>query len=240
MFRCSNALRERSLVFMHDVCHRCGGELAQATGESPFCPHCGAPQLRLSIDNQTAADPAASGTVSTGALPPPRPRQVDWKAAIRCAALVSAVAAILGLGAVRVEVLSSITLLWVFSASMVTLSLYQRMRPTAWMDVRVGARIGVIVGMGLALALGSATAAGGIIARYAFHSMTSFDADLTVQLNHLVQQVPADKAGFYLSPEFRAGMMISVFAMMAVALLLLSTLGGAFAGLLRMRRRPTA
>jgi hypothetical protein len=146
----------------------------------------------------------------------------------------------LSLGAVRVQVLSSITMLWVFSASLVTLSLYQRLRPSAWMDVRVGARIGVVVGIGLALALGSATAAWGVIARYVFHSMSSFDADMTVQLKHVLQQVPADKVGFYLSPEFRAGMMTAVFGMMAVVLLLLSVLGGAFAGLLRMRRGPAA
>jgi hypothetical protein len=223
---------------MQEFCHRCGGELAERASESPFCPHCGSPQLRLSIENQTA--PEGAELASTGAVPPPRPRQVDWKTAIRCAALVSAVAAALSLGAVRVQVLSSITMLWVFSASLVTLSLYQRLRPSAWMDVRVGARIGVVVGIGLALALGSATAAWGVIARYVFHSMSSFDADMTVQLKHVLQQVPADKVGFYLSPEFRAGMMTAVFGMMAVVLLLLSVLGGAFAGLLRMRRGPAA
>jgi hypothetical protein len=223
---------------MQEFCHRCGGELAAGAVESPFCPHCGAPQLRLSIENQTA--PEGAELASTGAVPPPRPRQVDWKTAIRCAALVSAVAAALSLGAVRVQVLSSITMLWVFSASLVTLSLYQRLRPSAWMDVRVGARIGVVVGIGLALALGSATAAWGVVARYVFHSMSSFDADMTVQLKHVLQQVPPEKVGFYLSPEFRAGMMTAVFGMIAVVLLLLSVLGGAFAGLLRMRRGPAA
>jgi hypothetical protein len=223
---------------MHQFCHRCGGELAADASESPFCPHCGAPQLRLSIENQSGPESAEGGAATTGAVPPPRPRQVDWKAAIRCVALVSAVAAVLSLAAVRVQVLSSIMLLWVFSGSLITLSLYQRLRPTAWMDVRIGARIGVLVGVGLALALGSATAAWGMVSRYVLHSMTSFDADMAVQMKHLLQQVPPDKVGFYLSPEFRGGMMIAVFAMMGGALLLLSTLGGAFAGLLRMRRGP--
>lgn len=165
---------------------------------------------------------------------------MDWKAAIRCAALVSAIAAVLCVGAARVQVLSSITLLWVFSGSLITLSLYQRVRPTAWMDIRVGARIGVVVGIGLALALGAATAAWGIVSRYALHTMSGFDADMTAQMKRLVQQVPPDKVGFYLSPEFRGGMMIAVFAMFGAALLLLSILGGAFAGLLRMRRGPAA
>jgi hypothetical protein len=44
--------------------------------------------------------------------------------------------------------------------------------------------------------------------------------------------------GFVASPEFRAGMMLGVFGFVSACLLLLSTLGGAFAGLLRTRRGP--
>jgi hypothetical protein len=225
---------------MPQFCHRCGGELPDGSDESPFCPHCGAPQLRLSLENQSAAEPAASGT--TGAVPPPRPRQVDWKAAIRCSLLVSAVAAALSLGAVRVEVLSSVVLLWVFSASLIALSLYQRLRPTAWMDIRVGARIGVVVGLCLALALGAATAGWGVISRFGLHSMGSFDAQMTEMVKHSLQQVPPDKVGsivgFVQSPEFRGGVATAGFGLTSVMVLLLSTIGGAFAGLLRMRRGP--
>jgi hypothetical protein len=46
--------------------------------------------------------------------------------------------------------------------------------------------------------------------------------------------------GFIASPEFRAGIMLAGFAIVSAMLLALSTLGGAFAGLLRMRRRPAA
>ena len=223
---------------MPEICHRCGGELPDQGGESPFCPHCGAPQLRLSLENQSTAETSAAG--STGAVPPPRPRQVDWKAAIRCALLVSVVAAALILGAVRVEVLSSVMLSWVFSASMIALSLYQRQRPAAWMDIRVGARIGVVVGLCMALALGAATAGLGVISRYGLHSMGSFDAQMTDMVKHSLAQMPADRAalvtGLVQSPEFRGGVVAAGFGLTSAMLLVLSTLGGAFAGLLRMRR----
>jgi len=229
------------LVDMPQICHRCGGELLEPGGESPFCPHCGSPQLRLSLENQSVAEPAAG---TTGAVPPPRPRQVDWKAAIRCAMLVSAVAAALSLGAARVEVLSSVMLLWVFSASMIALSLYQRQRPTAWMDIRVGARIGVVVGLCLAVALGAATAGWGVISRYVLHSMGSFDAQMTEMVKHSLQQMPPDKAssilGFVQSPEFRGGVAAAGFGLTSAMLLVLSTIGGAFVGLLRMRRGRAA
>jgi len=227
---------------MQEFCHGCGGELPDGSGESPFCPQCGSPQLRLSLENQSAPETAADGAASTGATPPPRPRMVEWKAAIRCALLVSAVAAALSLGAVRIQVLSSITMLWVLSASLITLSLYQRARPSAWMDVRIGARIGVLVGLCLAVALGASTAGWAMISRYVLHSMAGFDAEMAEMLKHSLQQMPPDKAGtisgLVQSPEFRGGLMAAGFATMSVMLLLLSTVGGAFAGLLRMRRGP--
>jgi hypothetical protein len=168
---------------------------------------------------------------------------VDWKAAIRCALLVSAVAAALSLGSVRVEALSSVMMLWVFSASMIALSLYQRQRPAAWMDVRVGARIGVVVGLCLAVALGAVTAGWGVISRYVLHSMGSFDAQTAEAVRLWLARVPPEKAalvkGLANSPEFRGGVAAVTFGLTSAMLLLLSIAGGAFAGLLRMRRgRP--
>ena len=225
---------------MPQLCHRCGGDLPESSGESPFCPHCGAPQLRLSFEDQSVPEPAPTGT--TGAVPPPRPRQVDWKAAIRCAMLVAGVAAALSLGSARLEALSSVTMLWVFSASLIALSLYQRQRPTAWMDIRVGARIGVVVGLCLALALGAATAGWGVISRYLLHSMGSFDAQMAEMTKRWAEQMPPDRAREFTammqSPEIRGGAAAAGFGLTSVMLLVLSTVGGAFAGLLRMRRGP--
>ena len=233
------ALRTRSFVDMPQYCHRCGGDLPEASGESPFCPHCGSPQLRLSLENQSVPE-TAPGT--TGATPPPRPRQVDWKAAIRCAMLVSGVAAALSVGAERLAVLSTLSTLWVFSASLIALSLYQRQRPAAWMDIRVGARIGVVVGLCLAIALGAATAGWGVVSRYVLHSMGTFDAQMIEVTKWWAQQMPPDRAREFVammqSPEIRGGAAAAGFGLTSVMLLLLSTAGGAFAGLLRMRRGP--
>jgi hypothetical protein len=234
---------------MQESCHRCGGELPAGSGESPFCPHCGSPQLTLSLENQSAetggeAGSAAEGGATTGILPPPSPRQVDWKTAIRCAAAVAAIGALLSLGSMRLEVLSPISFLWVMSASLITLGFYQRQRPAAWVDVRIGARIGLVVGLCLAVGLGAAMAGWGLVARFVLHSMGSFDAQIAEQVQQSIQKsttpVPSELTGFVKSPEFRAGIMLAGFAMVSVFLLALSTLGGAFAGLLRMRRGPTA
>jgi hypothetical protein len=235
---------------MQETCHRCGGDLPAGSGESPFCPHCGTPQLFLALENQSAAtggEAGADSRSSTGTLPPPRPRQVEWKTAIRCAAAVAAVAAALSLVALRVDVLSPVSLLWIMSASLITLGFYQKRRPAAQMDVRVGARIGVVVGVCLALELGAAMAGAGLVRRFALHSMGDFDAQLTTQIQVVVKTlqqqaaeqskpVPPEVLKAIVSPESRAWLMLAEFAFVSAGLLVLSTLGGAFAGLLRMRR----
>lgn len=227
---------------MHKYCHRCGEELSGGDDLSPFCPHCGAPQLYLPDYDRPAETPE---TNTTGAPPPPQPRQIEWKTAIRCALLVAAIAAALSLVATRFEPVSLLSWLWTVSGSLITLALYQRRRPAAWMDAGIGARIGIVVGVVLVSCLAVAMATGGLVARYGLHSMASFDAQLTQQLHtqidHALAANPEAKAvrGYLYSPEFRAGIMLTGFAMMGAMLLVLSAIGGAVGGLLGMRRRAS-
>ena len=86
----------------------------------------------METGGEAAGEAAAAGT--TGALPDANPRQVEWKTAIRCAAAVAGVGALLSVGAIRVDLLSPVSFLWIMSASLITLGFYQRRRPAAWMD----------------------------------------------------------------------------------------------------------
>jgi hypothetical protein len=228
---------------MGEVCHRCGGDLPAASGESPFCPHCGAPQLYLALDYQspeTGGDPAP-GDETTGTRPPPRPRQVEWKTAMRCAMAVAGVAGVLSLAAARLPLLSPLSSLWVMSGSLITLGLYERRRPLAWMDAGIGARIGIVVGLFLSAGLAVSLAVAGLIARFGLHAMAGFDADRAADLQKVIQQsaspIPPEALQWMVSPEFRAGYLLAGCAVAALLVLGLSTLGGAFAGMLRMRRR---
>ncbi len=210
-------------------------------GLSPFCPHCGSPQLYLQDYEEQTGDADTTGT-----LPPPRPQQVEWKTAIRCAVLVAGIAAVLGIIAARVQMVSLLSWLWTISGSMITLALYQRRRPLAWMDAGVGARIGVVVGLALMTCFAVATAIGGLVARYGLHSMAGFDAELSQMMHAQIEKAaattpePPELQRFLYSPEVRAGMMLLGFAMVSGVLLVLSTLGGAVGGFLRMRRKVSA
>jgi hypothetical protein len=228
---------------MQEYCHRCGGELPDSDGRSPFCPHCGSPQIYLQDYEQQSGAPEAH---TTGAVPPPRPQHVEWKTAIRCAVLVAGIAAVLGLVASRVQAVSPLSWLWTISGSIITLALYQRRRPLAWMDAKVGARIGVVVGLALVVFFAVATAIGGLVARYGLHNMAGVDAWLTETLHAqfvkaaAMTPAPPELQRFWYSPEFRAGMMLATFGMMSGFLLVLSTVGGAVGGFMRMRRKVSA
>jgi hypothetical protein len=235
---------------MQESCHRCGGELAEDTA---FCAHCGAPQLTLALEQQSQESngEAANGAASTGAMPPPRPRaagSVDWRVAIRYAVGVAVVGALLSLAALKVDVLSLPSTLWLMGGSMITLGLYQKRLPAARIDAGIGARIGLVVGLCLALGLAASMAGFGLVERYALHRMGSFDAQMATQMAQALKQVqqqaaaqqqpvPAWLPGFMASPEVRAGAMLGGYVMLAALLLGLSAIGGAFGGLLRARRR---
>ena len=228
---------------MHEYCHRCGGELPASDGVSPFCPHCGSPQIYLQDYESQSGAPENN---TTSAVPPPKPRQVEWKTAMRCALLVAVIAAALNQVAqvaTRVQIVTLVSMLWIVSGSLITLALYQHRRPLAWMDARVGARIGVVVGLALVACLGIAIAVGGLVSRYALHSMSGIDAQLSEllrvefnQLNAMAPVSPGERALLF-APEFRAGMMLLGFGVMSCFLLVLSTVGGALGGFMRMRRK---
>jgi len=229
---------------MQQSCHRCGGDLPSGPDVTPFCPHCGSPQLYLQDYDRPILAPDSIPQDTTGAAPPPPPQQIDWQTAIRCAALVSAVSAILSLLAAKIDILSVLSTLTILSASLITVGLYQRRRPGSRMDASIGARIGLVAGLILVVALTLAGVISGLVARFVFHSMSTFDIEITRQLHSQLDRMaaanplPPELVHYFLTPDFRAGMMLSGIAFVAVMLLLFSTLGGAVSGLLRTRRTP--
>jgi hypothetical protein len=228
---------------MQEYCHRCGGELPASDGMSPFCPHCGSPQIYLQDYEQQSGAVEAD---TTGAIAPPRPQQVEWKTAIRCAALVAGVAVALSLVSERLQVISLLSTLWTISGSIITLALYQRRRPLAWMDAGVGARIGLVVGLALVACLGVAWGVGGLVARYGLHSLAGFDAQMTqvLQVGYdktvAMNSLPPGFQRFWFSQEFRAGYVLAMFGVGSGILLVMSTVGGAVGGFMRMRRNISA
>jgi hypothetical protein len=238
---------------MHAICHRCGGELSTAqldvsANGSHFCPHCGAPQLTLSEYAEALSTGAEdSGTKggsagSTGTLPPPRPNQIDWRLAIQSASLVAVIAAILGVAGEGFPNLKIFSFVWVISASLTTMAMYQRRRPMASMNLGIGVKIGIVVGVVLAFALGASISVGFVVARFGMHALAGFDAQIAQLMQQLIVQVaakgtiPAEQLAFVNTVQFRTGYLLFAFGLVLFSVVVMSIFGGAVAGLLRSRR----
>ena len=169
---------------VNEFCHRCGAELParEWAGDGGFfCPHCGAPQILLpdylrAEVAETPRDEAGLG-VNT-ALPPPMPKEIHWRTAIRDAALVAVVGGVLtGVGTASGFV-SFLGFLWVVSGGVIAMGFYQKRKPAATMSVRVGLRVGAVTGVLMMAALAVALATAGSVARFGLHRMAEFDGQV--------------------------------------------------------------
>ena len=245
---------------MPGICHRChavlpdegagvkrGGDEERAL----YCRECGAPQIML--PEYLRADPDGTDGTTTGAMPPPRPQIVDWQAAVLCAVPVTVVTGTLTVLARVVPQTGFLATVCVLLGAGVVLGLYRARRPLARIDGRVGVRVGLLTGLLMVAAMGVGVAASGVISRYALHRMANFDSDLAKSQAEGLAQSDQMLAGmvdeasskairqqqmtWMATPEFRAGSVLSGFAITAGFVLLLTSLGGGFAGLLQGRRR---
>jgi hypothetical protein len=129
------------------------------------------------------------------------------------------------------------------------MAMYQRRRPLASMNLRIGVKIGILVGVVLVFALGASMSIGTLAARFVLHSMTESDkqtaqvlAGMKVQLDQIaaVRPVPPEYYAMLRSAEAPAVVTLLGLAMAMVIVVSVSIFGGAVAGLLRTRRSTMA
>lgn len=228
-------------------CHRCGGELPpEGTEDSLYCPHCAAPQLFLP-DYLRLVTPEMEEQIArtTGMVPPPRPRLVDWQAALRSAGLVAVVAAVLMSFGMLVDALQAMGTLWMLASGFAATWIYGRLRPGLRMDARVGVRIGVTSGLATVSLVAVVLTAGALVARLLLHRSTQLDdwiskglAVFVAMLNSQPGNPLLDPQGIALlnSPEGRVGYILLNAASNTVFLVLLAAATGALAGTLAGRR----
>ncbi|HUY80697.1 MAG TPA: hypothetical protein VMU92_03150 [Acidobacteriaceae bacterium] len=214
---------------MEQLCHRCGGTIP---GPEPFCPHCGAPQLRYEAPEEPA--PAAS------AFPAQRlgPRSFDsvsWRDAIRSAALLAIPAGVF-------SALLGYEVLWLAGGGWVAVSMYRRrtgILPTG----KMGWRIGMLLGLFAAVISAGFNAGALIVQRYGFHQGAVIDQrlhdaignGLKMYSSFLANSSPDMVAAaqksmhFWMTPTGVAALVLSNAAEMTLFMLLFAAVGGALA-----------
>jgi uncharacterized membrane protein (DUF485 family) len=226
-----------------------------------YCPHCGAPQVRLSEEmlEQAAQQAAAAAAASLdpdappGSRPPVErvtdPSAVVWPGAIQCAALAGAVAAVLVLLAFPLPPVSLLSLFWSLAAPIVVLSVYSARFPRTRIHAAFGARLGLLSGLSIAIATMVLITVGLVLARFAFHDAAAIDAWVNqafaptrAMLTQYEQQAGAAAVqpmrDVLNIPEFRVGFMLASISMMLAFYLGFCSLAGALGGFLRARAQP--
>jgi len=223
---------------MEPQCHRCSNALQE--GEV-FCPHCGAPQFVVEAAEPGAPAQPAMRFQGDG-------HRVQWRAAI-LSALIMAVPLGLFSG------LFATSLVIVLGTGVLTMWLYQR-RAAAWVDGRLGWRVGSILGAAAALLACGSYAVRMVIERYLMHGGAAIDSAYLAYAHQLIdiwnkasaQQgtSPAEAAhmvkimaGFVLSPDGHAAMQLMTAVTMSAGILLFAALGGALGGWWQSTRART-
>ena len=165
---------------------------------------------------------------------------VDWKLVIKLAFAVCGVLASLS---VVLPPLGLLVFAWAPIAPAVVISLYVTRARQSHFSGAIGARIGVICGSFIVLALAVLNAIALDVLRFALHR-TDFDTSVNAMITQVRTQTVAqsgpqagDLFNLFAVPQFRAGFFLAGFAVMATIVLLLATGGGALAGSFQKRKR---
>lgn len=133
---------------MDHLCYKCGHSIEEG---KPFCPQCGAPQIRVAMPEVEA--PPVAGNISSSVaandvpmLPPPLGAPVlssgiEWPRAIRACAI----AALISLLVMTVRLM--VPPLAMLAAGCLAVILYQRRNPAWRVDARCGAQLGAVTAL---------------------------------------------------------------------------------------------
>ncbi len=208
---------------------------------SPFCSHCGAPQLSVPAtelpETSAPAEADLAGAVlsAAGSLPV-HPNGTQWKAALHVSLAVGVASGVLCGAAMLFPPLYTVCFFWTLSGAMIALALYRRRVPLASIDSAAGARIGLLAGLFMSAAM---TAIGSIflvLLRFVWHKGGEYDAQISDAIhqgmtraaqNNPDPQLVQNSMKFLLSPEGRAGYTLAMVAFLAVLLIFFSAVSGA-------------
>ncbi|MGA2634783.1 MAG: hypothetical protein ABSF16_11145 [Terracidiphilus sp.] len=221
---------------MEITCSRCHQTVQT---DDCYCPACGLPQLLYTSEGVAGqAQPEQWSEAVRDAS------EVSWRPALR-AALILAVPA--GLLCSIMSPVSILCFLWISAAASWAVVLYMRSQRSGWITIGAGARIGLVTGLLGAWTAAAATGISLFVMRFILHQGKQFDDlwqdSVQQRVTPLIAQQWAsmgiDIRAWLLSPEGRAGMMLS-FILFFLAVLILFAVGGGALGarLVARTRRP--
>jgi len=221
-------------------CYKCQTSIDQSL---LFCPHCGAPQIRVASPDDASQTPLSSDT--TPPVVPPtgwsptapvyHPYSIQWELAWKGAFLSGLIAAVL----TAAPVLSLGCCLWLLGAGALSVFLYQRRLPGAFVTPGMGMRIGAVAGV-----IGFVATTIWSTFRFATNNQEVRNA-LQEQMDKSIAANPDPRAQDILrqlmnnlnTPQGLATFFVLVLVIMAIVFVVFSAAGGALGASMFARRR---
>ena len=219
-----------------------------------FCPHCGAPQIRVAMPEST---PPPAPEIQPQVPPPPAPQYpypatnwpqqpgyqtyqaaaVQWDYAWKGALMTGIAAGVLS----AIPLVSLGCCLWILGAGALSASLYQKNVPNTVVTPGMGMKIGALAGLFGFLINGILTTLTFVV----FRSNSDFRQAMQEQMNKQMAASPDPKAqqmmqqmmDWLSTPAGMAVFLVIVMVVLAVVFVLFSAAGGAL-GMSMLGRRP--
>lgn len=203
---------------------------------SPFCPHCGAPQIRVVVPDE-APD-------STKSVPPPPawysapsaydPNAIRWDVAFKGAVISG-----LGAGLLSVTPVAQWgCLVWLLGSGAFAVWFYQRRIPGASTTVGTGVRIGAISGL-IAFLVSALFGVAGFVLRpdqFRTNLHEQMDALTAANSDPKMQEIWRQMMSNLDKPEVLAAYFVIGLFITAVLFVIVSAAGGAFGASIFRRR----
>jgi hypothetical protein len=211
-----------------------------------FCWNCGAAQVMVSAELieqaalAQAAPEAGAANATTSATD-----AVVWSGAIRCASLAGGIAAALTLLSFALPTVAVASFFWAISAPIIIVGIYNARYRHTRITVGFAARLGMLSGLAMLLAVLSLDTVHLCLLRYAFHAAAPIDGEIAYFFSQeqtlITAQTGAAAAApvlrMFAIPEYRAGILLGLSGFLVWVYLAFTTVAGAFAGFLRARAR---
>jgi hypothetical protein len=227
-------LPNRSSTEMEQSCYKCGQLVEEGI---PFCPHCGAPQIRVVIAQAAPALAVAADTPITTESPNQSAEQavpvvavpMHWSGAMKPCAL----AALVGVVLIFLGLYPIVAML---SAGFLAVIFFRQGNPGFSIRTATAARVGALSGL-LWFAIASIV---GTLLTMVLHKGPEIRSKALEMLQQMASQTtdPQAIAMFdrFKSPEGLEFLMIASLLLAFLASLILGSLGGVLAGFMLRRR----
>jgi hypothetical protein len=229
-------------------CYRCQAQIDEGIA---FCPHCGAPQIRVvpPDENLPVSPPMTPGapTEFSPAQPPPwppgaspyalQPGAIQWDLAWRGALLAGAGAAILS----AVPIVSLGCCLWTLGAGALAVALYQRRVPGTMITPGMGMKLGALAGV-FAFVIHAVVST---LSFVAFRSSSEFRRALQEQMDKQIanssdpraQEIMRQMFEWINTPQGMATFMVGMLVVLAIMFVVFTAAGGALGASMFGKRR---